>query len=124
MKLLIIGCLATMLAACAGLQLKPQTPQQVATNFCSQATTTISDLKTLSDLTPNDQALVSKADVVISGFCTGLGTNPDLANLNANVTKVVLSLLSQSTIKNKDQYEIALIVAQGAVTAYLNNVQQ
>lgn len=116
--ILLVGC------ATNGVQMKPQTPIQVAHNFCSQATVTVGDLESLADLTPQDEALVHKADGVIAGFCTALGTGtPDLANLNTTVTKVVLGYLSQSTIKNKDQYEIAIIVAQGAVTAFLNNMQ-
>ena len=125
-RFIACACVSLGLAACGttpNLQVKQQTPLQVAQNFCSSAQNTITDLKALSDLSTDDQILVGNVSLAVDGFCNNLGPNPDLVSINNSVTTVALKYISQSSIKNKDQYEIGLIVAQGAVTAFLNNVQ-
>ena len=116
-----------VLIACTGMQVQPttQTPMQVAKNFCSTANTTIGNLKLLSDLSQNDMEKIVDAGNVIDGFCSALGngSQPDLVSLNTNVTQIALKYLGQSTIPNKDAYEVALIVAQGVVSTYLQNLQ-
>lgn len=117
-----------VLIACTGLtppQTVQQTPMQVAKNFCSTAGTTISNLKLLTDLSDADKVKIGQAGNVIDSFCTALGngTQPDLAALNTTVTQVAIKYLGQSTIPNKDAYEVALIVAQGLVSTYLQNLQ-
>lgn len=117
-----------VLIACTGLTVQvpaQQTPMQVAKNFCSTATTTIGNLKLLTDLSIDDMSKIAEAGDVISGFCSALGNGntPDLASLNTEVTQVAIKYLGQSSIPNKDAYEVALIVAQGVVSTYLQNLQ-
>ena len=117
-----------VLIACTGMnppQIATQTPMQVAKNFCSTANTTIGNLKLLTDLSASDMQKIVDSGNVIDGFCSALGngSQPDLVALNANVTQVALKYLGQSTIPNKDAYEVALIVAQGVVSTYLQNLQ-
>ena len=117
-----------VLIACTGMNqpnVVPQTPMQVAKNFCSTSQTTIGNLKLLTDLSEANQEKISQAGSVIDSFCGALGngTTPDLVALNTTVTQVAISYLNQSTIPNKDAYEVGLIVAQGLVSTYLQNIQ-
>jgi len=98
---------------------------QLAKNFCSTSQTTIGNLKLLTDLSEANQEKISQAGSVIDSFCGALGngTTPDLVALNTTVTQVAISYLNQSTIPNKDAYEVGLIVAQGLVSTYLQNIQ-
>lgn len=131
MKKIFLVAAVAILSACASPQtqvqvpMPTQTPQQVAQTFCTQTGVVLDDMKILKDLTPQDQKVIGEAADVTGTFCTDVNTtaSPDLVSLNTKVTQVILGYISNSTIANKDRYEIGLIVAQSLVTQYLSQVQ-